>query len=90
MWASSAMTALASVASSRRNRKIVLTITDGDFGAAQDVIETAKMANIELANVVIGSDQKVPGMVVENVVNWHPDAFVNATFRAIQRAMRPQ
>ncbi|WP_174952030.1 hypothetical protein, partial [Enterobacter hormaechei] len=60
------------------------------FGAAQDVIETAKMANIELANVVIGSDQKVPGMVVENVVNWHPDAFVNATFRAIQRAMRPQ
>ena len=90
-WANAAMTAIGELSTSRRDRKILLTITDGDLDGSiptSEVVGTAKAARVELVAVALGVDLRRRDIVVENVAQWDPARFVKATHTAIQRAMQ--
>jgi hypothetical protein len=88
-WPESATAALRRLVQSKRRRKVLLTITDGDLGNARDTaINSAKMAGIELAFVGIDA-QAIPGLAFESANSDQPNSIVQATQRALLSALRP-
>ena len=89
-WPACSMHAVSSLATSRRKRKVLLTITDGDLGNNyRNVIDTARHANIELEFVGIDVQSPDPTFSFETAYSKDPASIVRATGRALQKAMLP-
>ena len=92
-WPKSTVAACRKIVTSRRRRKVLLTITDGDLGYEDEVhmaISTAKAAGIELAFVGIDVSNPMPAyLAFENASSLDPTSLLRASQTALLRALRP-
>lgn len=91
-WPKSTVAACRKIVTSRRRRKVLLTITDGDLGYKDEMrmaISTAKAAGIELAFVGIDVQSPLPDLAFEHASSSDPASLVRSSQRALLRALRP-
>lgn len=89
-WPACASAAIADLALSRRPRKLLLTVTDGDLGDYQSVVETARHLGVELAFVGIDCQSPDPSLAYHACESSKPQTMTHAVSAAIRGAMRHQ